>query len=184
MTDTHVTEVTPATRDAAERAASKAKADADMAALVAAHRDAPEQRIQRDRNELERLQSDPHTLARSQREIDVLKGRISQAEAGADAAVASRVLSDAQRVDLALKGETFRGPQSSTENQIFASDFADAIQSDLAAGVRPELVKSFYATGRSNDRLGHVAAQMWLDRFSTDAELQQKFANGDGVTRM
>src|SRR5262245_46602787 len=91
-------EITAASRDAAERAATKAAADAKMAELIAAHQNSPEVRLQRDRDELARLTGDPHTLDRSRREIEVLEGRI----AAAQVAVAQ---TEAKRVDAIIRGD-------------------------------------------------------------------------------
>jgi len=58
-----------------------------------------------------------------------------------------------------------------------------AMQDDLALGIRPELVRSFHATGKTDDRLGHITAQYWLDRLAGDPEMQQRLAAGDPIMR-
>jgi len=82
-------EVTNATRDAAERAASKTAADAEMAKLVEEYHNSPEQRLARDRAELARLESDPFhsnarlTSERAQQDVAAIKSRLAVAEAEA-----------------------------------------------------------------------------------------------------
>ncbi len=175
---------------AGEIEAAAAAATAQLAEMKTAYEASPQRQLERDREELARLENDPHHLnarltnERAQQDIAAIKSRIAVAEAGAEAAVAAQVLTDAQRVDLALQGESFRGPQSTIEGQIPASDFADAIRDDIALGLPASLVRRFHSTGRSDDRLGHVNAKFWLDRFNSDAEMQKKFAAGDAVMRM
>ena len=57
------------------------------------------------------------------------------------------------------------------------------MQDDLQLGVDPELVRSFHATGKSPDPMGHVAGQFWLDMFKRDPQMQAKFAAGDREVR-
>jgi hypothetical protein len=141
--------------------------------------------LERDEAELARLENDPHhqnarlTSEAARQNEAAVKARIAVAKAVADAAVASQVLSDAQRVDLALKGEVFSGPQPTTDGQIPASDFASVVAADIALGVPESMVKSFYSTGLSDGRLGHVASELWLERFRSDAEMQREFMAGN-----
>jgi hypothetical protein len=177
--------------DAIETAA--AEATIKLAEMTKAYRDSPEMKLELDRLALQKMRNDPHHLDRAlvseaaRNEQALLEARIKDAEAGADAAVASRVLSDTQRVDLAMlaiNGDVnFAGPRSTVEPQIPIKDFSDAIQSDLAADVPEALVKSFYSTGKSDERLGHVAAELWFDRFNSDAEMQRQFMEGDSTIR-
>ena len=57
------------------------------------------------------------------------------------------------------------------------------MQDDLALGVREDLVRTFHSTGKTDDPMGHVAAQFWLDMFNSDADMQAKFARGDATMR-
>jgi hypothetical protein len=162
-----------AQRDQITKAASDATIQLEQ--LKAAYASSPEMKIAADRAELNRLQSDPYLLDRSTREIEVLSGRIAAAEA---APVAS---TDAERVDRVLAGQPVTGPSVTFNDQIPEADFSSAVQDDVAAGVRPELIKTYLATGKSDDPLGHVAGKFWLDLFDRSPEMQAKLRAGDPV---
>jgi hypothetical protein len=174
-----MSEVTPATRDRDALTKQAADANIRLEELKAEYASNPEQRISRDKAELSRLESDPYHVHNSAREIEVIRSRIAQTETEATTAVAALVLSDAQRIDAVLDGKDLLGPGTTTEGQIPAEDFADAIREDIALGLNPQLLKSFHATGKSHDRLGHVVAKYWLDMFNADVEMRRKFVAGD-----
>jgi len=180
------TEVEPAVqvqRDALTRQA--ADATIKLQELERAYRESPEMRLERDRASLEILQSDPHYLDRSLvnaqvgREAEVLEGRIRQAEASTTLVP----MTDAERVDAALMGDPIVGPSTSYGQQIPARDFADAIQADIALGLRPELVRTFYATGKSDDPQGHIYAEEWFRRYNASPEMQRLDREGDPTIR-
>ena len=94
----------------------------------------------------------------------------------------SVVLTDEQRVDLAMAGKIDHvGAQTTVDGQIRNDDFADAVQSDLKLGVRPGLVEAYHKTGLSDDPMGHVAAEFWMDLYRNDKEMQRKVDAGDPV---
>lgn len=61
---------------------------------------------------------------------------------------------------------------------------ASVVRDDIALGIPPALVKAFYSTGLSEDRLGHVYGKAWLDRYNSDPEWQRLHAAGDPVVTM
>jgi hypothetical protein len=149
-----------------------------LEALKAAYASSPEMKLEADRAELNRLQSDPYSMDHHRRSIQVLSDRIAAAEAAG-----SGPSTEAERVDRALTGTPVTGPSVTVGNQIPEADFFSAVQDDIAAGVKPELIKSYLSTGRSDDPLGHVAAKFWLDLFERDAGMQRRYADGDPVMR-
>jgi hypothetical protein len=155
-----------------------ADASIQLEQLKAAYASSPEMKLAADRAELNRLQSDPYTLDHHRRSIQVLSDRIAAAEAAG-----SGPSTDADRVDRALTGVPVTGPSATFGDQIPEADFSSAVQDDIAAGVKPELIKSYLSTGRSDDPLGHVAAQFWLDLFERDAGMQRRYQDGDPVMR-
>jgi hypothetical protein len=164
-------------------AKAAAAADAQMAELIAAHQNSPEMKLQRDRDELARLQSDPYTLDRSQREIEVLQGRIAAAEAGADAAVAAQVLSDEQRVNLALEGKVSPWASSSTINgQIPLGDLGVAIEDLRAAGLNAVQIDQA-VNGAKYHRVTIDAARALYETRMADAEWVAKLAAGDRAVK-
>jgi hypothetical protein len=174
------TETTPATRDAAMRAREVEAANIKLEALKAAYRDSPEMRIARDKAELQRLQSDPYTLDRSKRDIEVLEGRI----AAAQVAVAQ---TEAERVDAIIRGDApIAGAEITMGDQIPRRDLATAVGDIIERGVRPELVKTYLETGRGDDPAGRkaeiAAAREWHRRLMADPEKQKKLLAGDPET--
>jgi hypothetical protein len=177
--------------DAIETAA--AEANIKLAEMTEAYRNSPEMKLELDKLALERMRNDPHhqnlrlTSENARNQEAFLEAKIRDAEAGAEASLASRVLSDPQRVDLAtlaINGDvSFAGPRSTVEPQIPIKDFSEAIQADLAADVPEPLVKAFYGTGLSDDRMGHVAAELWFEKFNADPEWQALFMEGDRTLR-
>jgi len=96
----------------------------------------------------------------------------------------SVVLTDEQRVDLAMAGKVdHNGAQTTVDGQVRAEDFVAAVQDDLALGVRPALVETYHKTGKTDDPMGHVAAEFWMDMFRNDREMQRKFNEGDTTMR-
>jgi hypothetical protein len=180
------TEVTPATRDRAALAADKAAGDAAMARLVEEYHSSPEQRIARDRAEKQRLESDPYTLDKSRREIEVLEGRIREAEARS-ISNPELAMTDAELVDAVLAGEPVPMPWSAgstVDPQVPAGDFVGAVAALIEQGARPTLVKSFFEKGRG-DHPGETrefeewCAGEWERRLLADPELQRKFLARD-----
>jgi hypothetical protein len=170
-------EMTPAVRDRAALAKQASDANIKLTELQKAYAESPEMRIQRDRAELERLQSDPYLLARSAREIEVLEGRIRQNEA----AVAQ---TEAERVDAIIRGEMpIAGAEITVGDQIPRRDLATAVGDIIERGVRPELVKTYLETGRGDDPAGRdaeiAAAREWHRRLMADTELQRRLIAGD-----
>src|SRR5262249_11083491 len=180
-------EVEPAVqvqRDALTKQA--ADATIKLQELERAYRESPEMRLERDRAALEKLQSDAYYLDRSlvnaqaRREAEVLEGRIRQAEASTPLVP----MTDAERVDAALMGDPIAGPSTSFGQQIPAQDFAGVVQADIALGLRPELVKAFYSTGKSDDPQGHVYAEEWFRIYNSNPEWQRLHREGDPIICM
>src|SRR5262249_51294178 len=137
------------------------------------------------RSQLAALDADGHFLgqelvshgARSRR--SALQSQLAAAEAEA-ATENQEAFNPAQRGDLAVEGKVeLPGIGTTGNDPIPPRDFTAAIQDDLQLGVHPELVKSFHATGKSPDPMGHISGQYWLDLFNNDPQMQAKFAAGD-----
>src|SRR5262249_44432808 len=168
-------------------AVTKQAADATikLQELERAYRESEPMRLERDRIELERLQSDPHYLDRSlvspqaRREAEVLEARIRQAE---QSTLVPRT--DAERVDAAVMGDPIAGPSTSYGQQIPAQDFAAAIQADIALGLRPAPVRTFPTPGKSDDPQGHIYAEEWFRMYAASPEMQRLHCEGDPVMRM
>jgi hypothetical protein len=159
---------------------TKQAADATikLAELQRAYETSPDMRLERDRAELAKLQSDPYSMDHHRRSIQVLEGRIAAAEAAG-----SGPSTDAERVDRALTGTPVTGPSVTFGDQIPEADFSSAVQDDIAAGVNPDLIRTYLSTGKSTDPMGHVAAKWWLDLFERDAGMQRRYQDGDPVMR-
>jgi hypothetical protein len=158
-------------------AEASAAASAQLAQLVADHRAAPEQQLTRARERKAQLPNHVDRHIAAEREIAALEAK-ARGETGI-------VLSDAERLDLALGGQLDHlGAEVTAGSQVPVRDFNAAIQDDLKLGVRPELLRIYHATGKSDDRLGHIGAAIWLERFKSDPELQRRFLVGYPEVRL
>jgi hypothetical protein len=175
---------------AGEIEATAVAATARLVEMKVAYEASPQRRIERDREQLAGLESDPFhvnaalTNESARANVLAIKSRLAVAEAEVEASVVSQVLTNEQIIDLAIKGEEFRGPISTAGEQIPSSDFAGVIRDDIALGIPERLVRSYHLTGLSDDKLGHIDGQAWLDRFGSDAEMQRLHAAGDPLITM
>jgi hypothetical protein len=157
-------------------AAGAAAAAETLAKMTADHAAAPAQQLTRARA---RQGSLPNDVARHL----AIEAEIAQLEAKArgDTGI---VLSDAERLDLALGGQIDHlGAETTVDGQLSMHDLSAAVAADLALGVPRELLKSYHLTGRSGDEMGHVAADIWIARFRADEQWQRRFAEGDPEIR-
>jgi hypothetical protein len=158
-------------------AAAGAAATAQLAQMAADHHAAPEQQLTRARQHQATLPNDAARHLAAQADIDRLEAKVARGGTGV-------ALSDEQRLDLALGGPIDHlGVEVTAGDQIPAADYTAAIQNDLALGVPRELLKSYHLTGQSGDAMGHVAADIWLTRFKSDAQWQRRFEEGDPEIR-
>jgi hypothetical protein len=154
----------------AAAAAAAAETLAKMAGDYAAE---PAQQLTRARERQGSLRNDADQHLAVQREIEALEAKVARGDTSA-------VLSDEQRLDLALGGKVdFLGAQTTVNQEVHPADFAAVIQDDVALGVPPKLLKAYHSTGKSDDPLGHVGASIWLSRFNSDPEWQRRFEAGD-----
>jgi hypothetical protein len=173
-------------RIAGERAAAAqtvTNANAAFDQLVKDYAASPDQRASRDREQLSRLQNDPFHLGRkldghhsAVNEQMVLEARIRQAEAAALAEAAS----ETSRIDHALAGVLDQsGIETTVGQQIPARDLTDAVQQDLQAGVRPELLRTYLATGETRIPGAHLLADVWFEKYERDPEMQMAHQRED-----
>jgi hypothetical protein len=153
-------------------AAGAAAAATQLAQLAGDYNAAPEQQLTRARERKAQLPNHVDRHIAAEREIAALEAK-ARGETGI-------VLSDAERLDLALGGQVDHlGVEVTAGSQVPVRDFNGAIADDLALGVPRELLRAYHSTGKSDDPLGHVGASIWLSRFNADAEWQRRFAEGD-----
>jgi hypothetical protein len=154
-------------------AAGAAAASATLAQMAADHAAAPEQQLTRARERQGSLPNDADRHLAMQREIEALEAKVAHSDTGL-------FLTDEQRLDRALGGQIDHlGTEVTAGDQIPIRDFNAAIQDDIALGVPRELLKAYHSTGKSNDPMGHIGANIWLSRFNSDAEWQRRFNEGD-----
>lgn len=178
MTDASTATIpTPAAMSRERIARQSADATAKLAAMTKAYHDAPENRISRDRAELERLRSDEHfnnrklTSQAVRDEEAMLVARIADAEAKLESA----------RLDTALAGEKADPTAGEmTFGQMIPRAALDSAVSTLVqSGARMDLIETFFKTGRGDDPAGvereHAAAEEWERRLLADPEKQKKF---------
>jgi hypothetical protein len=154
-------------------AAGAAAATAQLAQLAADHHATPEQQLTRARQRQGSLPNDATLHLAAEREISQLEVKVARGDTGL-------FLSDEQRLDQALGGPIDHlGAEVTAGDQIPVRDYNAAIADDLQLGVPHQLLKAYHSTGKSDDPLGHVAANIWLSRFNSDAEWQARFDRGD-----
>jgi hypothetical protein len=168
-----------------------ADARAQEAQMLTDYRNSPAFKAAELRRELEALDQNPDFLGRelagtngAQQHRQALRTQLAAAEAAAETEV-KQAFSEQKRVELALAGQVdHHGIETTVDGQVPNRDFAKAIGDDVELGIRADIIKSFYADGRSNDPVGHVGAKIWLDAYMRDPELQRLHAAGDRtVTR-
>jgi hypothetical protein len=158
-------------------AAGAAAASATLAQMAADHHAAPEQELTRARQRQATLPNDASRHLAAQAEIDRLEAKVARDGTGV-------FLTDEQRLDQALGGPVDHlGVEVTAGDQIPVRDFNGAIADDVALGVPRELLKAYHSTGKSDDPLGHIGANIWLARFNSDPEWQSRFAAGDPELR-
>jgi hypothetical protein len=158
-------------------AAGAAAAAETLAKMTADHATLPEQQLTRARERKAALPNHVDRHIEAEREIARLESQAARGDTGL-------FLTDEQRLDQALGGPvSFLGAEVTAGDQIPAADYTKAIQDDVALGVPRELLKSYHATGKSDDPMGHVGANIWLARFNADQEWQRRFAEGDPEMR-
>jgi hypothetical protein len=159
-------------------AAAASEATAQLAQMAADHHAAPEQQLTRAKERQGSLPNDAARHLAAAAEIAALEARVARGDAGL-------FLTDEQRLDQALGGPvSFLGAQVTAGDQVSVADYTAAIQDDIKLGVPRELLRSYHSTGKSNDPLGHVGANIWLARFNSDAEWQRRFDAGDPEMRL
>jgi len=165
MTDAPATIATPADISRANIAKQSADATAQLAQMTKDYQSSAGARVEQLRAQLAALDADGHFLgaelvshgARSQR--SALQSQLAAAEAEAATEI-QQAFSPVQRVDLAIEGKVdLLGIETTVNDQIPARDFTAAVQDDLQLGLREDLVRTFHATGKTDDPMGHVAAQ-------------------------
>jgi hypothetical protein len=167
---------TPRDRDRAAQAADKAAGDAAMAKLVREYRETPGFRVDQLRAKLAAC-----TDFTPERDRAALQASLAVAEAELTTSV-QEAFSEQSRVENALAGKVDHpGIEVTTDGQIPSRDFTAAIQSDVELGIRSEMIKSFYATGKSTDPMGHKAAEIWIAAYKSDPEMQRLHVAGDRV---
>jgi hypothetical protein len=169
-------------RDRITRAA--ADATAKLAELTKTYHDAPENKLARDKEALERLRNDPHHLNRrltsqmAQNEEAMLVARIADAEAKLESS----------RLDAALAGDKVHpAAGDNTYGQMVPRAALDtAVGILVESGVRPELIETFFKTGHGDDAAGREeeirAAEEWERRLLADPEKQKKLLAKDPET--
>jgi hypothetical protein len=171
-------------RIAREQAAKQVSdATAKLAELQAAYDQSPERQLDRDRDALEKLRSDPFHLnkkiggsAAAQAEEQSLLSRIAVAESRAEAA----------RLDAVIAGEKIDLPgmiETTVNGQLPMKEFVAAVEPLLERGVRPGLLKSFLEHGRGDAQESREveieAAKMWKQKLENDPEMQAKLLARD-----
>jgi hypothetical protein len=148
-------------------------ASVQLAQMVRDHNAGDEQQLALARQRQALLPNDAARHLSAQAEIAALEAKIARNQAPA-------VLTDAERLDRALAGEVDHlGAETTVDQEVRARDFIAAIQDDLALGVRPELVRAYYATGKSDAPDGHVYADIWFEKYAADPEMQRRHREGD-----
>jgi hypothetical protein len=153
-------------------AASAAAATEQLAQLQVDYLKSPTGQAETARAQLMRVASDPNKLA----EARALQATIDRAEKQAQAEPVA--LSDEARLNLAIEGIVERGPELTWGSQISSRDLTAAVQDDLELGLREELIRNFYATGRSggpDSRETEIKlAEEWKERLLADPEMQRR----------
>jgi hypothetical protein len=158
-------------------AAGAAAATVQLAQLASDHAAAPEQQLALAKQRQALLPNDAARHLAAEAEIAALERQVARGDTGV-------FLTDEQRLDQALGGPVDHlGSEVTAGDQVPVADYAAAIQDDIKLGVPRELLKAYHSTGKSNDPLGHVGANIWLARFNSDPEWQQRFAAGDPEMR-
>jgi hypothetical protein len=157
-------------------------ANAQFEKLKADFQSSPERQLERDREYLQKLRSDPDflnkkiggsTAARDEEQSVI--SRIAVAESRAEAA----------RLDAAIAGEKIDLPgmiETTVNGQLPMREMIAAVEPLVEHGVRTEMLKNFLAKGVSggpDDRATEIAAaREWERRLLADPELQKRFLSG------
>jgi hypothetical protein len=158
-------------------AAGAVDAAATLARMAADHHAAPEQQLARARERKELLPNDAARHLAAEAEITQLERQVARGDTGL-------YLTDEQRLNAALGGPIDHlGAEVTAGDQIPIADYNSAIQNDLALGVPRPLLRAYHLTGKSDEAMGHVAADIWLTRFKSDAQWQKRFEEGDPEIR-
>jgi hypothetical protein len=158
-------------------AAGAAAAAETLAKLTADHAAAPAQLLERAKERKAQLPNHADRHVAADAEIRQLEAKAARSDTGL-------FLTDEQRLDQALGGPVDHlGAEVTAGDQIPVRDYNAAIADDLALGVPRELLRSYHSTGKSDDPMGHVGANIWLTRFQADAEWQRRFNEGDPEMR-
>jgi hypothetical protein len=156
-------------------AEASAAASMQLAQLARDHDGTLERQLDLARQRQAVLPNDAGRHLSAEAEIAALEAKIARSQAPA-------LLSDEARLEQALAGEVDHlGAETTVNQQIPQRDFAAAIADDLALGIRPELVRSFYLTGKSGEPDGHVHAATWLRMYENSPEMQRLHREGDPV---
>jgi hypothetical protein len=148
-----------------------------LAELTKAYRSSPEQQLRRAEERAGAMGND--TAGRVQADLEIARLRKGVERASADPTQAVHQ-SQGQRISNAIEGVVdHNGAEVAAGSQIPARDFSGQIQDDLALGIRAELTKAFYETGKSDDPEGHNAAAEWFRRYNSNSNWQTRHAADD-----
>jgi len=179
------TEMTPAVRDAAERAATKTAADAAMARLTEEFHNSPEQRIVRDQAELDRLQSDPfHMNARAagnraaEAQESAVQSRLAVAKAEAEK------LHGDNRIEHVLSTDGTSDPlfDGTANGELPMQALRSQVADYRELGLSDETIRQTYAGARYPR---HVVAwgQKLFEEKMADPAWVERLARGDKLAR-
>jgi hypothetical protein len=156
-------------------ATASAAASVQLAQLARDHNATLERQLDLARQRRALLPNDAGRHLSAEAEIAALEAKIARNQAPV-------MLTDEQRLDQALEGVIDHdGLEVTTGQQIPQRDFVGAIQDDLALGIRPELVRVYHATGKSDAPDGHIHAATWLRMYENSPEMQRLHREGDPV---
>jgi hypothetical protein len=184
MTDTN-TAVTPATRDAAARAAEKTAGDAAMARLTEEFNNSPNQRIARDEAELSRLQSDPFHLnqkAAGNRVAEAQESAIQSRLAVAKAEAAK--LHGSNRIERALTTDATSDPlfDSTVDGELSMTALRSQIADYRELGLNDIQINQA-VNGAKYHRVTIDAARQLYEQRMSDPEWTRKLAAGDKLVK-
>jgi hypothetical protein len=157
MTDTNAAAAiaTPADLQRAALAKQSADATATLQQLTRDFQSSPDYRVEQLEREIEmlaRTEGNGAAVRRASLQSELITAKTEQK-------AQSVVLTDEQRVDLAMAGKIDHVGAQTTSGQpdnpqLPVEDFVAAVQDDLQLGIRPELVRTFHATGKTDDPNG------------------------------
>ncbi len=174
---------------AGEIEAAAAAATAQLAQMKTDYEASPQRQLERDREQLARLESDPFhqnkqlSSEAARQDVAAIKSRIAVAEAGAEAAVAAQVLTDAQRTALVIEGKIDpHGPSSTISGQIPLGDLGAAVEDFRVAGLNDIQINQAINGAKYHRGTVDAGRQLFEQRMSDPAWVA-KLAAGDRATK-